>query len=247
MSASSVAWTLFIIAVLAMASTTDARERRATVEASGRLPRAKWGTPSFEDEACVICQYVVQRVQNKLIEHMDKLVHGKVVKGAERSSTTDPFAAPALPPNPLPADQVRSVAEAKGVNGVKPPAPMLMSDLSFEPSIKYKKQLLKNLRQRWGGESIVRYLWEDFLSDFCSQQSLPELYVPVCGMIYKSARQIMKLIFFGFSFDETCLMSKMCSKNSYFASPTAVHAPAMSTYWNNMRGPQGFKGGAFGH
>jgi len=223
-------------------------EETASVESPAKELKAvaaRWGIPSFEDEACVLCQYVVQRVESRLVQHLDKLDHGRA-EASMVPSSSDPFAAPVPPQPAYPGSASSAVDVVGGVSPIAPPAPAAMADLSFEPSLAYKKSLIRSLRSRWGGSSILRRMWEEFLTDFCSQDKLPEIYVPVCSMMYESARKMMKLIYYGFPNDQVCLMAHMCGKNSYFVAPTAVHDPVMSLYWNNKRGLDGFEGGVEG-
>lgn len=192
-----------------------------------------------------MCQYVVQRVENRLVQHLDALDTGKIT-ASQVPSSSDPFAAPQAPSPAVPGT-ASSPVDVMGLSSpISPPTPRAMSDLSFEPSLEFKKALIRSLRSRWGGSSILRRIWSDFLTDFCSQDKLPELYVPVCSMMYESARKMMKLIYYGFPNDQVCLMAKMCGRNSYFTAPTAVHDPVMSLYWNNKRGLSGFEGGVDG-
>jgi len=238
---------LVVVLCLVLAAATASE-----IEASKRGPSSKlaetasrWGIPSFEDEACVLCQYVVQRVETRLVQHLDTLDKGSSAS-AMLPSTSDPFAQ-ASAPSPATAGTAGSVADVVGLAGaIQPPGPLAMADLSFEPSLTYKKSLIRSLRTRWGGASILRNIWEEFLTDFCAQDKLPEIYVPVCSMMYESARKMMKLIYYGFPNDQVCLMSQMCGKKSYFTAPTAVHDPVMSLYWNNKRGLDGFEGGVDG-
>jgi hypothetical protein len=232
---------------LALAIATEIETEVDTNIPKKQLKRvaARWGIPSFEDEACVLCQYVVQRVESRLVQHLDKLDHGKA-QASMVPSPSDPFQAPQSPVPAVPGT-AGSAADVQGlVSPIAPPAPAAMADLSFEPSLAYKKSLIRSLRSRWGGSSILRRMWEEFLTDFCSQDKLPEIYVPVCSMMYESARKMMKLIYYGFPNDQVCLMAHMCGRNSYFVAPTAVHDPVMSLYWNNKRGLDGFEGGVDG-
>lgn len=192
-----------------------------------------------------MCQYVVQRVEQRLVQQLERIDSGKNVASLVPSSS-DPFAAPQVPVPAIPG-AAKSVGDVLGkMSPIAPPAPAALSDLSFEPSIEYKKSLIRSLRTRWGGTSILRKIWEEFLTDFCAQDRLPEIYVPVCSMMYESARKMMKLIYYGFPNDQVCLMAHMCGRNSYFTAPTAVHDPLMSLYWNNKRGLDGFEGGVDG-
>lgn len=241
---------LALCLALTVAATATEIEGSSKPAAGGVAPNlaavaSRWGIPSFEDEACVLCQYVVQRVENRLVQHLDALDNGKVSASLVPSSS-DPFAAP-VPPQPAVPGTAASPADVIGTTSpISPPTPRAMSDLSFEPSLEFKKSLIRSLRSRWGGSSILRRIWSDFLVDFCGQDKLPELYVPVCSMMYESARKMMKLIYYGFPNDQVCLMAKMCGRNSYFTTPTAVHDPVMSLYWNNKRGLSGFEGGVDG-
>lgn len=198
---------------------------------------------SLSPPACVICQFVVQRMENRIVQHLDRLDAGRPV--AYASNTFDPFAATQAPSPAIPGT-AHSVGEIGGTGGPGGPGANHMTDLTFEPSIEYKKAQIRSLRSRWGGSSIMRKLFEEFLTDFCAQDRLPEIYVPVCSMMYEHARKIMKLVYYGFPADQVCLMSQLCGKKSYFAAPTAVHDPIMSIYWNNKRGLDGFEGGVAG-
>ncbi len=85
---------------------------------------------------------MVQRVQNKLLKRLDFLNHGgkaPLMTPGARPSTENPFAAPSQRALPVPASFADSVAEVGGVRGVTPAPPMQMSDLTFEPSLQYKK------------------------------------------------------------------------------------------------------------
>jgi len=233
---------LVLLLALAVAAVTAAS---GSSDGPNSVYVAKWGIPSFEDEACVLCQYAVQRVENALLQRLDSL--DRQVKNAPGTpSTIDPFADAAATTQAVVPGFGGSVADAVGVRSAVSAVATGMLDVSFEPSIAYKKELIRSLRTRWGGSSILRYIWEDFLTHFCSQDRLPGIYVPVCSMMYEQARKIMKLIFYGFPNDQVCLMSKVCGKNSYFAAPTAVHDPVMSLFWNNKRGLSGFEGGIHG-
>jgi len=214
--------------------------------AKHKKPKARWGVPSFEDEACVICQYVVQRIENRIVQHLDRLDNNKQQTVGLVPSTQDPFAAPSAPQPAVPGT-AQSPADLVGTSfALTTPTAPHMTDLSFEPSLEYKKSQIRSLRSRWGGTSILRKLFEEFITDFCAQDRLPELYVPACGMMYEHARKMMKLIYYGFPNDQVCLMSNLCGRTSYFTSPTAVHDPVMSLYWNNKRGLDGFEGGVSG-
>jgi len=195
--------------------------------------------------ACVLCQYAVQRVEHALLQRLDS-IDRQSKSTPSAPSTVDPFANAAPTAAAVVPGFASSVADAANVRGAITNSATAMLDTTFDPSIGYKKELIRSLRTRWGGSSILRYIWEDFLTHFCSQDRIPGIYVPVCSMMYENARKIMKLIFYGFPNDQVCLMSKMCGKNSYFAAPTAVHDPVMSLYWNNKRGLSGFEGGIHG-
>eukprot|EP00933_Yihiella_yeosuensis_P058023 TRINITY_DN5821_c1_g1_i1.p1 TRINITY_DN5821_c1_g1~~TRINITY_DN5821_c1_g1_i1.p1 ORF type:complete len:579 (+),score=160.62 TRINITY_DN5821_c1_g1_i1:37-1773(+) len=211
------------------------------------VPVAKFGIPDFSSEACVLCQYVVQRIENALVLRLDALDKRDGVNGAGASfvSTSDPFATPNGPSKA--ADGFAgSAAEIKGVVSALGSSNPATNDLAFEPSIAYKKQLLKSLRSRWGGSAMLKTISEDFMTDFCSQSNLPQLYTPFCSMMKEQAKEILKLMFFGYPTEQVCLMSKMCGRDSYMSSPTAVHDPVMSMYLNNKRGLDGMEGGIHG-
>lgn len=227
------------------------QDARWGIKGDNKLPYARFGVPTFEDEQCVLCQYVVQRVENELLKKIEfidtkSMPKGAIPRGKVVSSTMDPFAPPAAP-MPIDPAYAKTVSEGAGLPNAQGPMPGLHnSDLIFHPSLQYKKNKLKTLRTRWMGKSILRDVWSQFVTSFCSQGELPEMYVPVCGLFYKNAKVLMNAIFFAFPFDQVCLMGKMCGPKSYFSTPTAVHNPIMSMYYNNMRGPAGFSGGEHG-
>lgn len=229
-----------LLAVCVFATSTDNSKQD--------LPLAKFGIPDFSSEACVLCQYVVQRVENIVVQRLDALDKSNNVPGAGTSfvSTSDPFATPAGPSKAA-IGFAGSAAEVMGVvSPVAGGAVTATNDLSFEPSLAYKKQLLKSLRSRWGGSAMLKTITEDFLTDFCSQSNLPQIYAPFCSMMYEQAKQILKLMFLGYPTEQVCLMSKMCGRDSYMSSPTSVHDPVMSLYLNNKRGLDGMEGGIHG-
>jgi len=222
----------------------------ALVSAQTQLPVSKWGVPSLEDESCVLCQYVVQRAENQLIQTLEQ-IDAKVNPNAKskintESSTSDPFAPPQAP-SPVDPGSAKSVGEAAGIPGAPTGGSNLYNmDLNFKPSLQYKKKLIESMQHRWMGKSILRKTWTSYVAEFCNQTELPEMYVPFCGLLYKNSYGILNAMYYGFPYDQVCLMAKMCGPKSYFATPTAVHNPVMSMYLNNMRGPAGFTGGEHG-
>jgi len=244
------------------------------------LPTSKFGIPSYNDERCVLCQYLVQRTEENLYKRMlivldmdrqagitagvgnNAGIFQPTTAAAPGSSSTGAAAAVHFTTTTAAGGgatgttgyiwDVLSQAYSAGAGNLDvglwmDPTNPNNVDATQQPLSDYvMKDVIKHVGDYTDGRGhgIVRYTVEDSLSDFCSEDSIPELFYAYCPDFWGAVNTIADALYFGFQADATCEEANMCGATTYFGAVNSVHLPNKSRYYNAGRGICGLMGGS---
>lgn len=200
----------------------------ANEEAQSKRPKAVWGIPKTVDQECVLCQFVVQRVQEEL-------------KSAVVDDFTS-FGGPGSGPYPKSAFPSGGFPGADSLAGMRGgfPSPNGMPD-SARDSVGPRARLVSERGSR-SPERMIMGIVTKIMRRVCGE-SAPYLFRDMCADIFKQRSQLAYGIFRRLSSGGTCMVANMCGQASYFYSKVGVHYAAMSSKFNGGVGLCGMIGG----
>jgi len=184
----------------------------SSVKQKGRY-KSKYGIPSFLDEMCVMCQYMVQRVEKEL--------ETKVVDDTPSIFEDRPYQAVTATTGGMPG--LEQIAGRAG--GARPDRVGLIDQ-----------------RGQRSPTRMINGVASAIIRRVCGDRS-PFLFRPICQRIWAKRYDLSYGIFRKLGPGGSCMETQLCGVGSYIFSSASVHLPLMSNKYNNGRGICGLLGG----
>jgi hypothetical protein len=197
----------------------------------GRMSRLNGAASriSLDDSQCVLCQYLVQRVQGEMSRFttLQGAGAGDVTLLEIESAVQEPFERFAedsiVPPpsDPAAGGNVGTPKRFRLEDQLTVRPPFTRADSTVSPSPDPQRE-----QERYIYEQMVQTIY-DRLAGMCGTR-LPEQFVPYCNPILQNFRQVAEGLRYGDRPDQICMRYDYCSPASYIrSSPHNVFAPSV--------------------
>jgi len=200
----------------------------------GRMSRLSGAASriSMDDSQCVMCQYLVQRVQGEMsrfttlqgagagdvtLIELESTIQDEPID-AERF-TEDSIVPP--PSNPAAGGNVATPKRFRLEDQLTVRPPFTRADSTVAPSPDPQRE-----QERYIYQQMVQTIY-DRLAGMCGTR-LPEQFVPYCNLILQNFRQVAEGLRYGDRPDQICMRYDYCSAASYIrSSPHNVFSPSV--------------------
>jgi len=202
----------------------------------GRMSRLSGAASRINtvDSQCVMCQYLVQRVQGEMsrfttlqgagagdvtLLEVESSVQDQPSEDAEPRFSEDSIVPPPL--NPGAGGNVGTPKRFRMEDQLMVRPPFTRADSTVSPSPDPQRE-----QERYIYEQMVQTIY-DRLSGMCGTR-LPEQFVPYCSPILQNFRQVAEGLRYGDRPDQVCMRFDYCSAASYIrSSPHNVYTPSV--------------------